>query len=622
MTARQIRTREQWAALADEMLLAVRPYASPSHALITLPGAPGGYGTAVDGLEGFARTFLLAGFRLAGERGADPLNLAEHYAAGLAAGTDPSSPERWVRPEEHGQAKVEAASLALILDLTRPWLWDGLDAGVQERVVDYLSSVVGDRGYPRNNWLWFRIVVETFLRSVGGPWSAEDLEEDLALHESFARADGWFSDGDQRSYDHYVGWAMHLYPVLWARMQGASLTPERQARDVARLDRYLQDAIRLVGADGSPLLQGRSLTYRFAAAAPYWAGAIAGVPSTSPGQLRRAASSIVTHFVQHGAPDEDGLLTLGWHGPWRPLAQSYSGTGSPYWAAKGMLGLALPADHPVWTAAEEPLPVEVADDLVAVAAPGWIVSGTHDDGIVRVVNHGTDHAFEGSLDGDSPLYARLGYSTATAPLLDEEAWAEPFDQAVVLVDADGRSTHRSGMTLLTCEVVDGVGTAASRSEAHRVDVDPSVQTHGSGLVGTSVVVGTLTIVSVVRGAWEVRAVCVDDADPGLTVRSAGWPVSGEPAVLTHGVRGDGLTSLLVADGLDTEVRLDKDASPLGTWTATPWVSTPVVAGSWWVTAVCLAQHPTAPPTAAVLGQQLTVTWADARVTTCTLPHQQ
>ena len=30
MSAREIRTREQWAALADEMLLAVRPYASPA----------------------------------------------------------------------------------------------------------------------------------------------------------------------------------------------------------------------------------------------------------------------------------------------------------------------------------------------------------------------------------------------------------------------------------------------------------------------------------------------------------------------------------------------------------------------------------------------------------------
>ena len=622
MSRGEIRSREQWAALADEMLLAVRPFASPHHALITLPGAPGGYGTAVDGLEGFARTFLLAGFRLAGERGADPLNLVERYAAGLAAGTDPSSPERWVRPEEHGQAKVEAASLALILDLTRPWLWDSLDAAVQERVVGYLSSVVGDRTYPRNNWLWFRIVVETFLRSVGGPWSAEDLEGDLALHESFARADGWFSDGDQRSYDHYAGWALHLYPVLWARMQGAAVEPDRQARDVARLDRYLQDAVRLVGADGSPLLQGRSLTYRFAAAAPFWAGAIAQVPSTSPGQLRRAASSIVTHFVQHGAPDEDGLLTLGWHGPWRPLAQSYSGTGSPYWAAKGMLGLALPADHPVWTADEEPLPVEVADDLVAVAAPGWIVSGTRDDGVVRVVNHGTDHALEGSLDGDSPLYARLGYSTATAPLLDDEAWAEPFDQSVVLVDADGRSTHRSGMTLLECRVVDGVGIAASRSTAHRVEIDPTVQTHGSGLVGTPVVVGTLTTVSVVRGAWEVRAVRVDDADPGLTLRSAGWPVPGEPVLVPDGVRGGRLTSVLVADGATTEVRVDKDASPLDTWTSTPWAATTATVGTWWTTAVGLAEKPGTPPTAVADGPRLTVTWPDGRTTTTHLPHQQ
>ena len=618
MTGREIRSREQWAALADDMLRAVRPYASPHRALITLPGTPGGYGTAVDGLEGFARTFLLAGFRLAGERGADPLNLAEQYAAGLAAGTDPSSPERWVRPEAHGQAKVEAASLALILDMTRPWIWDALDSGVQERVVDYLSSVVGDRGYPRNNWLWFRIVVETFLRSVGGPWSAEDLEQDLALHEEFVRADGWFSDGDQRSYDHYVGWALHLYPVLWARMQGSLVDEDRRTRDVNRLDRYLQDAIRLVGADGSPLIQGRSLTYRFAAAAPYWAGAIAGVPSTSPGQLRRAASSIVTHFVQHGAPDEDGLLTLGWHHPWRPLAQSYSGPGSPYWAAKGMLGLVLPADHPVWTAAEEPLPVEVADDLVAVAAPGWIISGTRDDGVVRVVNHGTDHALEGSLGGDSPLYARLGYSTATAPLLDDESWAEPFDQAVVLLDADGRSTHRSGMTLLQCTASDGIGVAASRSVAHRVDVDPAVLTHGSGLVGTAVPVGTLTVLSVVRGAWEVRAVRVDDAAEGLTLRSAGWPLSGEHTVLADGVRGERLTSLLVADGTTTQVRVDKDASPLALWTATPWASTPAVVGSWWVTAVCLAQHPSEPPTVAVT-EQLTVTWPDGRVTTVDLP---
>ena len=268
------------ATYADRLLAAVQPYASPSGSLITLPGEPGGYGTAVDGLEGFARTFLLAGFRLAGEDGADPHHLAERYAAGLAAGTDPSHPERWTRPEEHGQAKVEAASLALILDMTRPWIWDRLTPDVQERTVEYLGSVVGDRGYPDNNWVWFRIVVETFLRSVGGPFSADDVARDLAAHDRFRRPGGWFADGPERSFDHYAGWALHLYPALWARMSGAASVAEaagddltaRSATDREHLERYLADALALVGSDGAPLLQGRSLTYRFAAAAPFWAG--------------------------------------------------------------------------------------------------------------------------------------------------------------------------------------------------------------------------------------------------------------------------------------------------------------------------------------------------------------
>lgn len=53
-------TRADWAALADRMLGAVRPFASDHHARITPPGPEGGYGRDIDGLEGFARSFRLA----------------------------------------------------------------------------------------------------------------------------------------------------------------------------------------------------------------------------------------------------------------------------------------------------------------------------------------------------------------------------------------------------------------------------------------------------------------------------------------------------------------------------------------------------------------------------------
>ncbi len=598
-------TRDEWAGTADAMLRAVRPFSSPGHARITLPGPVGGYGTEVDGLEGFARTFLLAGFRIAGERGADPGDLAEWYAEGIAAGTDPGSPERWVRLDEHPQAKVEAASLALALDLTRPWLWDRLDPAVQERVVAYLAPAVGDPTYPRINWVWFRLVVQAFLRSVGGPWSAEDVAEDLATHDGFLREDGWMADGHERAFDHYVGWALHVYPLLWARMPGAAGFAEaRRARDTALLDRFLLDAVRLVGADGSPLVQGRSLTYRFAAAAPFWAGALAGVPSTPPGVLRRAATSVVRHFVDRGALDERGLLSLGWHGRWPRIAQAYSGPGSPYWAVKGMLGLALPADHPVWSAEELPLPVEQGDYVRAVKAPGWLVSGTAADGVVRVVNHGTDHAVPGDTRGDSPLYARFGYSTATSPLLDRDSWADPRDQAVVLVDAAGGASHRAGMDFGAVEVVDddgvSVGVGSSSGVVRWLEPDAVQHDHGSGWTGRHHDAGTVSVRSLVRGPWEVRLVRVEDVAedrPPAALRWSGWAVAGADVDIVStetpcARAGDGTRSkLLVLLGRTTDsgVSVHEDAGPLGPVAAVPWAQCPVVPGEWFAALLELAR---------------------------------
>ncbi|WP_217180884.1 DUF2264 domain-containing protein [Streptomyces sp. AC495_CC817] len=615
-------TRGDLIAYADRLLAAARPWASANGARITLPGASGGYGIDVDGLEGFARTFLLAGFRIAGARGEGVDDLIEFYSRGIAAGVDPDGSDRWVRLDEHAQAKVEAASLALILDMTRPWIWERLDERTRERVIDYLSPVVGDETYPRNNWLWFRVVVQTFLRSVGGPWSQADIDADLARHDSYLREGGWISDGDDRAFDHYVGWALHLYPVLWSRMQGAEdLAGGRTAADLARLDEFLQDAVALVGADGSPLVQGRSLVYRFAAAAPYWAGALAGVPSVPLGQLRRAASGIVRHFADNGVPNADGLLDLGWHAEWRRLAQSYSGTGSPYWAAKGMLGIALPADHPVWAAPVEPLPAETADVRRVVPAAGWVISTTVDDGIARVVNHGTDHARPGAVVGDSPLYARLGYSTATSPLLNGDAWQEPLEQSVALLHADGRASHRAGMRLRAIRLDDGAAVAGSTATAHWIDPAAAQTRHGSGITGDVQTAGEVTTWSIVRGAWEVRVVRIDRIEPDaapVALRIGGWAIAADSVV--HEARGErarasagALHSTLVAltPGGAASVETRRDASPLGASAAVPVLTVDAVAGAPFACAVNLSRTAQAAvPSVVVSDDAVAVTWPD------------
>ncbi|GHJ41083.1 DUF2264 domain-containing protein [Streptomyces sp. TS71-3] len=582
--------RARFERTADELLLAVRPYASEGRAQIRLPGVPSHNGTWSDGLEGFARTFLLAAFRLAGAGGADPHHLAEWYADGIRAGADPSSPERWPTFAESNQAKVEAASLALALHETRPWIWDRLPERTREQVLAWLGAMVGD-AMPGNNWIWFQAVTEAFARTAGGAWSEADLTRTVELTDTWYTGDGWYSDGltggAHRNHDHYNGWAMHFYPLWFCRILGDAAPDGLLDRYRARLRRFLDDARHLVGGNGSPLLQGRSLTYRFAALAPVWTGALFDATPLPPGQTRRLAGLMLGHFTGHGATDENGLLTLGWHRPFRPILQVYSGPASPYWASKGFAGLLLPPGHPVWTATEEPLPVERADFDRTLTAPGWLVSGTRADGVVRVANHGGDHADPARPHSDDPLYGRLGYGTHTAPETPGDPRGGPVDSSAVLVDDAGGASHRRPLERLS---VAG-RTAVSRSRAHWPD-DERWDCFGGP--DTTYRLGPwITVASVLRGPLEVRIARVDPAPetpehpahPGpFRLRLGGWALPRtpqDPAATTHQapptatVAGSGLHSTVVSlNGFDhAEVHEGTGSNALGPASATPALRT-------------------------------------------------
>lgn len=536
-------TRAQWVAFADQLLLATRPYFTASRAKAHLPGLTSISGYESDGLEGYARTFLLAGMRLRGANGSDPLGLIPWYRTGLINGTAPTSSDRWPSLDTCAQAKVEAAAIAIMLDFTRPWIWDTLSPNQQANVIAWLAPAVGDDTYHHNNWRWFRIVVQTFLRSVDAPHNPVEIEADLREIESFYREDGWYADGNWRSYDHYVGWAMHLYPVLWANMRSACdffgdpetgalrncwraaqqathpTTDYGQRRDAPRLERFLDDFLTLVGKQGAPLYVGRSLIYRFATIAPLWAGALAQVSHPQLGQLRHCANLMLSYFTRHGVPNQRGLLDMGWHREWTPMRQTYSGPASPYWASKGLLGVAFPDDHPVWTAPAVPLPAEQADQLRVITTPGWIVSATT-DGIVRVTNHGTDRAYPDQLVADLPEYARWGYSNVTTPLLDESSRRSPLDQAVVLLDRDGVATHRSGFHLTDLGVsAERVAYAASIAQPHWM-ASTEAEDFGLPMDQVQAVAGILHTVSVVHGPWEVRLARFNIYEDGASATSS------------------------------------------------------------------------------------------------------
>ena len=425
-------TRAHWEAAADGLLRAAWQWATPGRALLDLPGRPSGSGVRSDGLEGYARTFLAAAFRVAGAGGADPHGWLDRYADGLAAGTRTpgrDDTESWPLILDHhiqGQPMVESASVAIGLRLTRPWLWDRLDPDVRDRAEEWLRGALRHTPAP-NNWYLFPYSVAGFLESVGrgDAETARARERALDLLEGWYRGQGWYADGDSRAFDHYNGWALHLYPVLDAHLARGEKAGGKEAGGGelptpygARLREYLEGFSLLFGGDGAPIHFGRSLNYRFAAGAAVALGAVTGHTPLTPGVSRRLVSGALRYFLDRGASGTDGLLSLGWHGPHDATLQRYSGPASPYWASKAFVALLAPEDHPLWTATEEPAPGEGPDRVLALPAPGLLVQSTRADGIVRLHNHGSDHIrpHEGESGvRDDPHYSRQAYSTRTGP---------------------------------------------------------------------------------------------------------------------------------------------------------------------------------------------------------------
>jgi hypothetical protein len=575
-------TREHWIAVADLLLDGVRRYASDRNAAIYVPGAqPKAGGRRNDGLEGYARTFLLAAYRLAASDGRAPGDLTDRYAEGLRAGTDPRCEEAWPPIEDDGQPIVEAALVALALHETRQWIWQHLDDCTRQRIVEWLSGIQGKRT-PLNNWVMFPVVVQAFLKSVGASHRQEEIDRSLDLVDSWYRSDGWYTDGPGQNYDYYIGWGLHFHALMWCRIDGDRSDPVRAAIYRRRAFRFMEQYRFLFAADGAPLYHGRSLTYRFAVVAPLWAAALVDATPLAPGETRRIASGVLRHFLDRGAI-RNGCLTLGWHDEFLPMIQHYSNPGSPYWASKGFCGLLLPADHPVWTVDEEPMAVERSDFCVAMPEPGFLVRGTASDGIVRVASHRSDHfplpfrrprpslarraagRLARALDGprrparvpSDPHYSKLAYSTHTAPEFGPNG--NDADNQVTLIGTDGSLSRR--MRIHCLGVADRF--AASVFYPHEPTAAERIET-----------------MAIVRGRAEVRIHHVS-APHGGTLRAGGFAIaSPRPPEARVGDgwslvrRHDGLTSLVAAlYGFDaTAVHRSEQTNPFGHYSATPYLT--------------------------------------------------
>lgn len=280
--------------------------------------------------------------------------------AEIARGTDPSSSGFWGLATTRDQRIVESAALGFALALAPDEMWRPLSAPQKADFAHWLRTAAAAEPVD-NNWRLFATLVNLGLSAVGELYDVGITASSFRRIDDFYQGDGWYSDGPTGTpFDYYGPWAIHFYSLINAVHGGLDADGADRVR--ARAGLHAAEFVHWFAADGAGLPFGRSLTYRFAQCSFFGALAYAARGSDAPadgltwGQVRGLWARNVRWWGRQPALHGDGTLSIGYAYPQPQMSESYNAPGSPYWAFKAFLPLALPAGHPFWAAEEEPLP--------------------------------------------------------------------------------------------------------------------------------------------------------------------------------------------------------------------------------------------------------------------------
>lgn len=311
-------------------------------------------------LEAFGRTMCGIAPWLDGEGGdAAEQALRARYRdwadAALSNAVDPKSPD-YLEFRRTGQSLVDAAFLGQAL-LRAPKWFALMGPTTRQRLVSEMMATRATKpGF--NNWLLFSAMVEMLLREAGADWDRMRVDYALRQHEQWYKGDGMYGDGPDFHWDYYNSYVIQPMLVeILTRLPDREGYGEMRKRVLERAQRYAAIQERLIAADGSFPVIGRSICYRSGAFQHLADQALRKTlpASLKPAQVRGALTAMQRRcFAAAGTFDANGWLTLGLAGHQAGLAETYISTGSLYLCTFSFLPLGLPESDAFWADAEVP----------------------------------------------------------------------------------------------------------------------------------------------------------------------------------------------------------------------------------------------------------------------------
>ena len=312
-------------------------------------------------LEAFGRTLAGIAPWLNGEGGdKEEIALREQYRkwtlSALANSVNPQAKDYllWTG----GQPLVDASFVAIGL-VRCPWLWENSDSTTKRQVQEALLSSRSTVP-PYTNWLLFSGMIEAFFCKYNLPF--DKLRIDFGVKEfteHWYTGDGQFSDGNQFHWDYYNSYV--IQPYLNSIVEITNMKYGAYKNVLDRLDkitkRYAAIQERLINADGSFPIIGRSIIYRGGAFQHLADMALRKkLPAEiSPAQVRGALTAVIKKTTESPATfNSAGWLNIGMYGSQPGLADWYINTGSLYLCSTVLLPLGLSPDDDFWKTPAQP----------------------------------------------------------------------------------------------------------------------------------------------------------------------------------------------------------------------------------------------------------------------------
>lgn len=387
--------REHWEEAFFQMMIAIMSSASPSGARQRLPGPRSHHGRDADEVEGFSRSFIMAGpwlhnssdgvFHYNGEK----YDVAAFYRTGILAGTDPSHPEYWGDLYDYAQHLVELASVSWALYQGKKHIWDRFTESEKEQVASYLYQCTKVT-YHHNNWLLFNVVTNTVLKKLGQPYSQQQIDANLEACDHMYIGEGWYRDGDVNRIDYYNAWGFLYYYLIWVILDGES-KPELAKKHTERARLFVRDFRYFFAKDGGVPAFGRSMIYRFGYLSVVALGQYLDILDIDVGQVRSMMSLGTKFYLDQPIFTDSMHLSMGYIRSCATILEHYSCGGSPYWAVKAFNILMLPKTADFWLSDEAKLPIHHSDYCRSLDSAGLHLVGSMKSGHVQIINQKSRH---------------------------------------------------------------------------------------------------------------------------------------------------------------------------------------------------------------------------------------